>query len=95
MRSPRGRLYGGKDMGTYRQIQDWVKERHGFKPKTCWIAHCKELCGLPKRDAPNRQGEQRVQPCPPEKQAAIEEALGHFGMLRPARQPMGRGIAGG
>ena len=27
----------------YRQIQDWVKAEYGFTPKTCWIAHCKEL----------------------------------------------------
>ena len=32
---------------TYLEIQKWVYRRHGFIPKTCWIAHCKELCGLP------------------------------------------------
>jgi hypothetical protein len=32
---------------TYLEIQKWVYRRHGFIPKTCWIAHRKELCGLP------------------------------------------------
>jgi hypothetical protein len=40
---------------TYADISDCVKRRHGFVPKTCWIAHVKELNGLPLRVAPNRQ----------------------------------------
>jgi hypothetical protein len=32
---------------TYLEIHKWVYRRHGFIPNTCWIAHCKELCGLP------------------------------------------------
>ena len=40
-------------MATYKQIQDWVKDNHGFVPKTCWIAHVKETCGLDLRDASN------------------------------------------
>ena len=33
-------------MSTYRRIQEYVKRQYGFTPKTCWIAHVKELCGL-------------------------------------------------
>jgi len=66
---------------TYKQIQAWVKSEHRFVPKTCWIAHCKELNGLPLGRAPNRQGLRRVEPCPPAKRHAIEDALRHFGML--------------
>jgi len=62
---------------TYKEIQQWVKQHFGFVPQTCWIAHCKELIGLPLREAPNRQGAS-VEPCPPEKREAIERAFRHF-----------------
>ena len=69
-------------MATYRQIQDDVKARIGRSIKTCWIAHVKELNGLPLRAAPNRISvADRVAPCPPEMRAAIEESMRKFGML--------------
>ena len=68
-------------MATYAQIQGWVKTRYGFTSKTCWIAHCKEIYGLDRHDAPNRLGLERVAPCPPGKQEAIKTAFRHFGML--------------
>ena len=70
-----------RQSATYKEIQTWVQQRFGFVPETCWIAHCKEIHGLPLRDAPNRQGGKRVKPCPPEKEAAIKKAFQHFGML--------------
>lgn len=70
-------------MATYRQIQAWVKQRHGWIPKTCWIAHCKELFGLPVQLAPNRAGDIRAVPCPPHKQGAIFEALSSGGRESP------------
>jgi hypothetical protein len=69
-------------MATYKQIQDWVKKEYGFDPKTCWIAHVKELSGLPVRRAWNRRGAKRENPCPPEKVESIREALRHFGMIK-------------
>lgn len=69
-------------MATYKQIQNYVRERHGYTPKTCWIAHAKELNGLPIKPAPNRnQEEDRAYPCPLSYQADITAALEHFGML--------------
>ncbi len=68
-------------MATYQQIQEYVKAKYDFLPHTCWIAHVKELSGLPVRRAHNRQGSRRVNPCPPDKQVPIREALNHFGML--------------
>ncbi len=56
-------------------------DNHGFEPKTCWIAHCKELFGLPVDRASNRQGDERVEPCPLEKQLPIKQAFRYFGML--------------
>lgn len=68
-------------MATYQEIQDWVKRRYGFVPKTCWIADVKAQCGLPVRRAPNRRGIQRLAPCPPGKIEAIKAAFLHFGMI--------------
>ena len=68
-------------MASYQQIQEWVKANYGWQPKTCWIAHCKEIHGLPLREAPNRQGVGRIVPCPPNKLPAIEAAFRKFGMI--------------
>jgi hypothetical protein len=68
-------------MASYEEIQEWVKQQFGFMPETCWIAHCKEIYGLPLRNAPNRQGGNRIKPCPPDKRPAIKEAFEHFRML--------------
>ena len=32
-------------MATYAEIAECVKRQSGFTPKTCWIAHVKELNG--------------------------------------------------
>ena len=65
----------------YSQIQAWVKSKYGWEPKTCWIAHCKELAGLPVRRAWNRGEVGRLVPCPADKQAAIFEAFRNFNMI--------------
>ena len=70
-------LVKGELMATYRQIQKWVRCQYGWIPKTCWIAHCKELAGLERRDAPNRDPERR-HPCPQEKREAIFAAFRRF-----------------
>ena len=71
----------GKNVATYRDIEQWVKANYGWKPKTCWIAHCKELVGLPVRRAYNRFSDDRQEPCPEHKRHAIIEAFRHFGMI--------------
>lgn len=68
-------------MATYEQIRKWVKENYGFYPKTCWIAHVKEISGLPVQPSPRRRGKERANPCPPSKVEPIRAALRHFGML--------------
>ena len=69
-------------MATYKEIQGYVKETYGFLPKTCWIAHMKELCGIPVINAPNRiSPSHREKPCPPEKMPYIKEAFRYFGMI--------------
>ena len=69
-------------MATYKQIQDYVRKRHGCTIKTCWIAHVKELNGLKLRTAPNRiSGDERKNPCPTDNRPLIEEAMRHYGMI--------------
>jgi hypothetical protein len=68
-------------MATYQQIQDYVDNHYRWKPKSFWIAHVKELCGIEVRRASNRQFEERINPCPPTKRPAIEDALRHFRMI--------------
>ena len=68
-------------MATYDEISNWVKERYGYTIKTCWIADVKEQCGLPVREAWNRRGKKRENPCPKDKIRATKAALKHFGMI--------------
>lgn len=69
-------------MATYQQIQDDVKIHTGRSVKTCWIAHVKELNGLPMRAASNRISQSaRVAPCPDEVRPVIEESMRRLGVL--------------
>ncbi len=69
-------------MATYKEIQDYIKENHGYVAKTCWIAHTKELVGISKRIAPNRIDKgKRVYLCPESKVEDIKEAFKHFEMM--------------
>ena len=65
----------------YAKIQAWVRSKYGWEPKTCYIAHCKELAGLPVRRAWNRREGERKVPCPADRQADIFEAFRHFNMI--------------
>ncbi len=69
-------------MATYKEIQEYVKRKYGFIPKTCWIAHMKELCSIYVSVAPNRHSiNKREHPCPIDKQPAIKEAFSYFKMI--------------
>jgi hypothetical protein len=69
-------------MVTYKEIQEYVKKRYGHSIKTCWIAHMKELLGLPRRNAPNRISDNfRTNPCPKSEKVRIEAAFRHFGVI--------------
>ena len=50
--------------------------------KTAWIAHVKQVHGIPTlREADRARHDRDVEPCPQEKREAIEEALRHFGVI--------------
>ncbi len=70
-------------MATYKQIQEYVKSTYGYVPKTCWIAHMKELTGQNVKVANNRYDvNKREKPCPDDKMASIKEAFIHFNMIK-------------
>lgn len=69
-------------MATYKKIQEYVQVNFGYTPKSCWIAHSKEIYGLSLKTATNRKDfNKREYPCPIEKQEDIKKAFLHFGML--------------
>jgi hypothetical protein len=64
-------------MATDAEIRKFVQHHHGFIPKTVWIAHVKEVHGIPRLRGANRACLDRdIEPCPPEKREAIEERFG-------------------
>ena len=68
-------------MATYNEIQKFVKEKHGFIPKSCWIADAKEKAGLKVRRAWNRVSDERKNPCPPQKLNTLMGAFRHYKMI--------------
>jgi hypothetical protein len=69
-------------MATYSQIIEYVEKEFGTRiHHGCWIAHCKELAGIPVSRSTNRQGDRRVVPCPIHHRSKIFAAFRHFGML--------------
>ena len=68
---------------TYKRIQKYVEENYGFKVHTAYIAEVKRMCGLEMHKAPNavEQRKHEYHACPPEKVAAIKDALKHFGLI--------------
>jgi hypothetical protein len=69
-------------MATDAEIKKFVQSHHGFIPKAGWIAHVKDVHGMPTlRGARRARRDRNVEPCPPEKREPIEEAFRHFGMM--------------
>ena len=68
---------------TYEQIKDYVLQQTGMKVSSLYISQVKRKCGLEVGDSYNKpKSEEAKRPqCPPEKEAAIMDALRHFGMI--------------
>ena len=47
-------------MASYQEIKNYVLEKHGYRVKSGWIAHAKEVYGIPVKKAGNRKGEERL-----------------------------------
>jgi hypothetical protein len=79
---------------TYAQIKEYVAGKTGLKVSSLYIAQTKEKYGLEKRENFNKpKSDDAKQPkCTPEKEAAIVEALKHFGMLPEDAEPAGKDL---
>ena len=70
---------------TYEQIKAYVLEHSGLKVSTLYIAQVKQRYGIIERECYNKpKSEDAKQPqCPPDKEAAIVEALKFYGLIAP------------
>ena len=68
---------------TYEEIQSYVLEHTGLKVNHLYIAQVKQKYGIIERENYNKpKSEDSKKPqCPPEKEAAITEALTYFKMI--------------
>ncbi|WP_417084127.1 23S rRNA (uracil(1939)-C(5))-methyltransferase RlmD [Evtepia gabavorous] len=76
-------MSGFQNDATYGQIKERVLEQTGLKVSSLYIAQIKQKYGIIERENYNKpKSENARQPkCPPEKEAAITEALKYFGMI--------------
>ena len=68
---------------TYDEIKAYVLEKYGLKVSSLYISQVKRKCGLDMGQNYNlpKKEDAKVPQCPPEKEAAIIEALKHFQMI--------------
>lgn len=76
-------LTAAESKATYDEIKAYVLEKHGLKVSSLYISQVKRKCGLGVGQNYNlsKKEDAKVPQCPPEKEAAIMEALKHFQML--------------
>ena len=76
-------LTSAESKATYKQIQNYVLEKFGFKVSTLYIAQVKKKHGLEVREHYNisKNENQKVPQCSIEKEEAILDALKHFKMI--------------
>ena len=74
---------GFKKGATYNAIQDWIKEKYGYRVTNLNIAQVKQKHGIIERENYNKpKSPGSKQPgCPGEKVKAIEDAMRHFQMI--------------
>lgn len=79
----RSRTYAKLKKATYEEIKAYVLEHTGMKVSNLNIAQTKQKYGIIERENYNKpKSENARQPqCPPEKEAAIKEALKYFKMI--------------
>lgn len=70
---------------TYEKIKAYVQGHSGLKASTLYIAQVKQKYGILSRECYNKpKSEDAKQPqCPPDKEAAIVEALKFYGLIAP------------
>lgn len=72
-----------QDGATYPQIKEYVLEHTGLKVSNLYISQIKRKCGLDVGQNYNlsKKEDAKVPKCPPEKEAAIRDALKYFQMI--------------
>lgn len=76
-------LTSAESKATYEEIKAYVLEKHGLKVSSLYISQVKRKCGLDVGQNYNlsKKEDAKVPQCPPEKEAAIMDALKHFQMI--------------
>ena len=76
-------LTSAESKATYKEIQNYVLEKFGFKVSNLYIAQVKEKCGIKERENYNKSKKEDLkQPiCPIEKEEAIKDAFRYFQMI--------------
>lgn len=76
-------LTSAEAKATYKEIQDYVLAKYGLKVSNLYVSQIKRKCGLEMGQNYNlsKSENARVPICPPDKEAAIMDALRHFKMI--------------
>ena len=76
-------MSGFQKGATYEQIKAYVLEHTGLKVSSLYISQIKRKCGLDVGQNYNlsKKEDAKVPKCPPEKEAAIRDALKYFQMI--------------
>lgn len=76
-------LTAAESKATYDEIKAYVLEKYGLKVSSLYISQVKRKCGLDVGQNYNlsKKEDAKVPQCPPEKEAAIMDALKHFHMV--------------
>lgn len=76
-------LTAAESKATYDEIKAYVLNKYGLKVSQLYIAQIKRKCGIIERKNYNvsKKEDTKVPQCPPEKEAAIMDALKHFQMI--------------
>ena len=76
-------LTAAESKATYDEIKGYVLEKHELKVSSLYISQVKRKCGLDVGQNYNlsKKEDAKVPQCPPEKEAAIMEALKYFQMI--------------
>ena len=76
-------LTSAESKATYDEIKAYVLEKHGLKVSSLYISQVKRKYGLDVGQNYNlsKKEDAKVPQCPPEKEAAIMDALKHFQMI--------------
>lgn len=76
-------LTAAESKATYDEIKAYVLEKYGLKVSSLYISQVKRKCGMDVGQNYNlsKKEDAKVPQCPPEKEAAIMDALKHFQMI--------------